>query len=345
MATEHSISASGKKESQQQDFNYFPIYANEPCDVYEAMSVSFDKEIWDDRTAYWTIDKAPPVLQFSIPRLTYNVAKQVEERNTNQLKLHPHIFLDRFMANDEMLRKRELFWRYRDELRKRKTARNKLRPPDKDQSASELLESLSDYLKALKDDANDGLPVHQAELHDSLKYEATYAKAEVERLESEMLELRDRMSEVFSTDKGQFKYGLQAVFVHRGSTRSGHWFTYMYDARGDKWRKYNDEEVEIIDAARVKDEIYEPNEALRGTTALAVYALEERWGELFEPVHRDPEPEPESAAWPQSDTQGSVQSQTSTLPPANMPYEGARQSENRFEWDTNRDVGEGNVTW
>ena len=351
LITEHSTTVAGKAETATQDFNVIPAYANEPCDIYEALSATFDREVWDERTAYWTVDKAPPILHFQIPRIGFNAEKKIEERNVNQCKLHPRIYLDRFMAGDIILRKRELYWRFRDQLRQRKSSRSRLKPRDREQNVAESLRSVSEYLKGLKDEGDDlqlGLPVDEEHLHESLNAEAKHAESELKRLDDEIAELQDRMDEVFPRDKGQYQYSLQAVFVHRGSTRSGHWYTYMYDARGDKWRKYNDEQVETINAARVKDEIYEPNEAMRGTTALVVYALESQWDRLFDPVHRDPEPEPEprpSAQWVGDGQQKQVRSQTSELPPANVPYEGASAGEYRAAWDRDREIADSVVKW
>ncbi|KAL9048556.1 MAG: hypothetical protein Q9162_007663 [Coniocarpon cinnabarinum] len=349
LITEHSTAANGKKETVSQDFNVLPAYVNEPCDIYDALSATFDREVWDDRTAYWTLDKAPPIMQFQIPRVGFNSEKKVEERNVNQCKLPQYIYLDRYMANEEVLRKRELFWRYRDTLKQKKTAREQLKPREKDQSVNESLSSLSDYLHSLKEGEDDlglDLPVDEPELHESLNAEAKHAQSQLSDLDHEIEELQDRMNDVFSKTNGQHKYGLQAVFVHRGSTRSGHWYTYMYDPRGDKWRKYNDEDIEVISAPRVQDEIYAPNEAVRGTTALVVYALESEWQQLFDPVHRDPEPEPEpqpGASWVVDGVQP-VRSQMSEMPPANVPR-GDEALGNREVWDQNRQVADSAVKW
>ena len=317
-------------------------YVNEPCDMYEAISNGLDKEDVDDRSAYYTIDEAPPIMHFVVPRVIYE--DRVEVRNTKQLKLDPHIFLDRFMRDDTMLRKRQLFWTYREKLRERRVRREKLIPADQDIGVAETLNRVSDYLKGLREHEEEleiGLPLDDEKLHQSLHEEADNVDAEVRKLDDDIYELKDRMHDLFP-DSGRLKYSLQAVFVHRGSTRSGHWFTYMYDARGDKWRKYNDEDVEVLDQSRLQTEIFTPDEAFRGATVVVVYALEDRSNELFEPVCRKPDSEPEPPAqWQQPP----VRSQQSEMPPANTPYEGASKSEERLPWDTERDVADSNVLW
>ena len=343
--TEHSKTKDGKEESQTTPFHSLFAYANEPCDIYEALSTSLDKEVLEDRSAYWTIDVIPPVMHFIIPRVLWDTEKGIEVRNANQVKLHPHIYLDRFMSDESMTTKRQLYFTYRDTLRQRKAIRERLKPASQDLSIPATLDHLSNYLKDLKgsdEESNIDLPVDEPALHECIGDHAREAEAEIKRLDSDILELQDRMEEQLPPE-GKLKYCLQAIFVHRGSARSGHWFTYMYDAKSDKWRKYNDESVDMIDSSRLDAEIFSPDETIRGAASVVVYAREDERLELFEPVHRLPDPEPE----PRDLTEGTakVRSQQSEMPPANIPYEGASAPEHRSSWDKGRDVADSNVAW
>lgn len=344
-STEHSVYQSGKQETQTNPFHNLFVYANEPCDMYEALSTSLDREVVDDRAVFWTIDEAPPIMHFIVPRVLWDAEKSTEVRNTNQLKLDPYIYLDRFMADDRMIRERQLFWRYRDELRKRKTQKERLKPVDRDLSVPEQLDSLRDYLKDLKandDDLDIGLPADDAQMHEFLDEQAREIEGETKKLDDEIFEFQDRMKGLFRSE-GRRKYCLQTVFVHRGSARSGHWFTYMYDARGNRWRKYNDEEVVVVDNSRLEAEIFSPDESVRGAATVVVYASEEQRDDLFEPVHRQPDAEPEPAP---AMEQQPVRSQTGELPPTNTPYPGASTSEHREPWDQDRvDVADSGVKW
>ena len=308
--------------------------------MYDALSESLDREEVDDRAVYWTIDEAPPIMHFIVPRVLWDAEKNTEVRNTNQLKLDPHIYMDRFMSSEKMITKRKLFWRYRDELKKRRTEKGRLNPKGEDLSITDTLVTLGRFLKDVKEepDVNIGLPVDDAPMHECIEATVSHVEAEMKRLDDEIFELQDRMKELFRIE-GQHKYCLQAIFVHRGSASSGHWFTYMYDAKGSQWRKYNDEDVAIVDSTRVEAEVFSPDEKLRGAATVVVYAREEERDTLFEPVHRKPDPEPQPELSETSNRQLVKLS-------SNIPNPGASLSEKRSSWDKDRwDVADSNITW
>lgn len=41
----------------------------------------------------------------------------------------------------------------------------------------------------------------------------------------------------------KFKYNLHSVCIHEGTSTSGHFWTYIWNPRQQKWYKYNDTEV------------------------------------------------------------------------------------------------------
>lgn len=97
------------------------------------------------------------------------------------------------------------------------------------------------------------LPGVDQDLLGSLRYEAMYAKKELEEERRFAAELKLQLEDIWKNEK-QASYELTSVFIHRGESPSwGHYFFYSRNLpdHPDEWFKYNDSDVSVVS----KDEV------------------------------------------------------------------------------------------
>ena len=97
------------------------------------------------------------------------------------------------------------------------------------------------------------LPGVDQELFASLRYEAVFAKKELEDERRRAAELKAQLEEIWRNES-QALYELTSVFIHRGESPSwGHYFFYSRHLpdHPDEWFKYNDSDVSVVS----KDEV------------------------------------------------------------------------------------------
>lgn len=91
------------------------------------------------------------------------------------------------------------------------------------------------------------------ELLASLRYEAMYAKKELEEERRRAAELKAQLEDIWK-DENQASYELTSVFIHRGESPSwGHYFFYSGNLpdHPDEWFKYNDSDVSVVSKSEV----------------------------------------------------------------------------------------------
>jgi len=97
------------------------------------------------------------------------------------------------------------------------------------------------------------LPGVDQELLASLRYEAVFAKKELEEERRHAAELKMQLEDIWKNES-QALYELTSVFIHRGESPSwGHYFFYSRNLPDypDEWFKYNDSDVSVVS----KDEV------------------------------------------------------------------------------------------
>ena len=71
-------------------------------------------------------------------------------------------------------------------------------------------------------------------------------------MEKQVKELKQKIKKMYSTKNMQKEvYNLHSICVHDGNANSGHYYTFIYDRFGKKWRKYNDISVTEVTEEQV----------------------------------------------------------------------------------------------
>ncbi|KAI1917411.1 ubiquitin-specific protease ubp2 [Ophidiomyces ophidiicola] len=234
-----------------------------------------------------TISIAPPVLQIQIQRVQFDQVAMKLFKSNNHLQLEPIIYLDRYMdtmEGDFIQNTRRQRWRLKGELRQLQERRHLL-VDEADKSLPSLFNALSTKLRDLQELQNPSDDANNNDDDDSIQFDETtinfldrletVARAEIQSmsflsfasyitvrsisfvyldtLTPRYKEIDHRIGEITEILKNQFSehktiaYHLYAVFIHRGSESSGHYWIYIFDFAKGMWREYNDEMVREVE--------------------------------------------------------------------------------------------------
>jgi ubiquitin carboxyl-terminal hydrolase 25/28 len=69
-------------------------------------------------------------------------------------------------------------------------------------------------------------------------------------IDQQLSTLRQNLDTCYN-DLNKVEYRLHAVFSHRGQANDGHYWIYIYDWENERWLKYNDEMVTVVDEKEV----------------------------------------------------------------------------------------------
>lgn len=271
----------------------------EDTDIYASLDKWFDLSPPNQEDpsieSYKSIKALPPFLQIATPRIDFDKETLRAFKSTKMVRLEEEIFLDRYTdhSHPSMLTKRRLCWGWKKQLRGLKAERLRLTDTGLEVNSPTAFAHTAEYLAGL-DAVNQDL-----ESIGSSRIEAdgeitsvltTAAQEQANRLavlDSEIENLQKQINAQFQGMKN-IKYRLAAVFFHRGSTGSGHYWIYIHDFQKKIWRKYNDE---TVDEQTNMDDIFAASAYMQGTPTYVVYVAADKV-DFVQPVCRDPEDAP-----------------------------------------------------
>lgn len=270
----------------------------EDTDIYSSLDNWFDLSTTTDEDpsieSYKSIKALPPLLQIATPRIDFSPERGAF-KSTKMVRLEEEIFLDRYIdhSHPSTLSKRRLCWSSKKELKVLKEERTRLTDTGLDINSPTVFSHTANYLAGL-DEVNQELDSigssrieADGDITSALTIAAQEQAARLTTLDSEIENLQKKITSQFQ-DLKNIKYRLAAVFFHRGSTGSGHYWVYIHDFKNKLWRKYNDETVEEHTKL---DDILAANGYQQGTPAMVVYVAEDKL-DYVQPVCRDPEEPP-----------------------------------------------------
>lgn len=302
-----------KLERKVESWSSLLVYPSKTkaIDIYEALDHVFDMQhVTIDKTTvpqYASIDKLPPVLQIQINRTDFDTVKQVPVKVKSAVVFSETLFLDRYMDSNDpestLMRRRRQAWLWKAELKdleaRLEILRGKIESPSKpvagefpanressnsvgpEMNVKDALLATKDYVQWIQDEGIEGIEIDDL-LPELLEVRVEEIEAELDSIQKRATVLRNKLSEQF-TDMRQYAYKLQAVFIHRGTAGSGHYWIYIYDFKNSVWREYNDETVSIVTD---RNRIFE-SQGGEATPYYLVYVRESDREELVDPICRD----------------------------------------------------------
>ncbi|KAH7393973.1 ubiquitin C-terminal hydrolase-like protein [Phaeosphaeria sp. MPI-PUGE-AT-0046c] len=246
-------------------------------------------------TKYDYIKTASPIQIINLRRLQFDRTKGEQVYDRSYIGLDTRIYLDRYLgetsslSQEQLLELRQAQWEKQRLLRVLDERRDALQRTDIDGlDLAETVDETRTFMEGLSkkyEEANDAtLPTPPPELVDALSEKAAYLRKDIERINAEMSQLEEGVDKMFK-DSQDHPYRLHAIFTHRGGTKGGHYWIYIYDFQNNKWRKYNDDLVTDIDE---KDVFKQEEGVIRAASTGVVYIREDLITEVTEAVKRQP---------------------------------------------------------
>jgi ubiquitin carboxyl-terminal hydrolase 25/28 len=264
-------------------------------------------------TKYEYIRTAAPVQIINLRRLQFDRAKGDQVYDRSHIGLEKTLYLDRYLGETkslpqpELLRLRQVQWEKQRQLRVLGERRDGLRRTEvQGLTLSDIVDEASTFIQQLGEkydqQGDESLPTPPPELADSLADKSAHLKKDLEQIDAEMSQLEADIDGIFKNYHDQ-AYRLHAVFTHRGGTKGGHYWIYIYDFQNDLWRKYNDDHVTIA----TEKEIFEQETAagIPPASTGVVYIREDLINKITEAVKREPTSEVASGENSHAETQAS----------------------------------------
>lgn len=286
-------------------------------DIYDALDTLFEPaqvelESRSARRHIRLIAPPPPVLQVQLQRVQYDRERQSVYKSNAHLAFEDELDVGRYLesqADDADLQaKHSRTDAAREELRRVRARLSELTQNTTSTSAALVRSALShakhlansllppstsdedELMASSPEEAPQPSSVALRELLTEQLFEDT--EQEVKDLEDEIASLAHRVVELKrgmrqTWDEGglerKSRYKLTAVFIHRGTALSGHYYIYQRDPREEtRWLKYNDSLVTEVDA----DEIF--RETTGDTNAYFLSYVRMDCLDAIEPIKREP---------------------------------------------------------
>jgi ubiquitin carboxyl-terminal hydrolase 25/28 len=269
---------------------------------------------WRDRNIYATLDddfglseleggipkydfvEKPAAIQIiNLRRLQFDRVKGEQVYDRSHISLEKTLYLDRYLGKtlsqpkEDLLRLRQIQWDKQRRLREYEERRGQLKVTNIDGvDLPDCVDETSAWLRDLEKEygqaGGNSLPTPPPELADALADKASHLKKELHEIGAEMTQLEAEVDGIFK-DAREHPYRLHAVFTHRGGTKGGHYWIYIYDFQHDQWRKYNDD---LVTLAKESDVLEHEIAAISPSSTGVVYIRADLVNELTEAVKREP---------------------------------------------------------
>ncbi|GAA5846834.1 hypothetical protein JCM9279_004459 [Rhodotorula babjevae] len=242
------------------------------------------------------VSPPPPVLQIQLQRVQYDREKQSVYKSNAHLQFYEEIGVARYVEVAEGDEAGRLRAQKTDELRRileRKRARLAELTKGKDSNEAAVLRMAASHLDKLRRREPDGryrLPASlkqdfaaSSALLARTEAEAADIDKEVDELKKRIAEVRKQMLDMWLEYEEGTRYELTAVFIHRGTALSGHYYIYQRDHRHpERWLRYNDSIVTEVN----KDDIFK--ETTGDTNAYFLSYVRKDCSNAIESIKREP---------------------------------------------------------
>lgn len=258
--------------------------------LYEALDVVFDEqtvEIDNTNAKQWaSVNQLPPVLQIQIQRTQYDPVLGAS-KNQNKIEFDETIFLDRYMDSKKVLQRRRESGKRKSQLAELIEHQKILEEKRYNMSKAEVYDNAKNLLTSIQETFDDDFEIIN-DIPEILGQRSLDLKSQIDSIEKQKQEVKAMIREDF-TDMRDYRYVLQAVFIHKGGSGSGHHWVYIYDFKNDVWREYNDERVEIVkDRQKVfGNEGWSATDPRPATAHYLVYVRDDQKNDLVDAVCRE----------------------------------------------------------
>jgi ubiquitin carboxyl-terminal hydrolase 25/28 len=234
-----------------------------PCSLYDALGRNFDQQVLEESklSRYTAIKRLPPVLHVLIQR-----SQAIGRKNNNPVIIPETLYLDRYMDaphDSDDFKRRIAQWAVGSRLAELKQDEQQLAPPEDTPAQLESHEGElpPPYTETFDPSFDVDGPIDidfpdAAQVIDEMTMKMAppvgpsplrtnpLLETQIRDLLREELSQRDQQLNAELDGLTKYPYRLQAVICHRGHLSSGHYWVWIHDFEDNKWRWYNDADVQ-----------------------------------------------------------------------------------------------------
>jgi ubiquitin carboxyl-terminal hydrolase 25 len=263
-----------------------------PVDIREGLDITFGREdVEGVGKRYQTLVKAAPFIQiyFQNQQHIKTVKPDGTIESTYELVDHPvkvpaTINMGRYMDNPSpaLLHMRQVSWDLRENRKALRAEQSQLLATDiKGVEGPDALDATYQFVNSLGEEFGDTSAITEI-----LQEKADQCRSKIEQTAIQIKEIDGKLTDL-PLDKfnpPDMDYTLFAVFIHRGNAYGGHYWVYIRDIINNKWRKYEDSTVSIVD--NIDNIMNGKVLAKDGRPNLVVYVNNDQKDVLTQALHR-----------------------------------------------------------
>ncbi|ODV62206.1 ubiquitin-specific protease UBP2, partial [Ascoidea rubescens DSM 1968] len=267
---------------------FLSVYINmgdHPADIYDGLDNYFGEEYlsMDDGEIKKsvTITKLPEILHLQLSRVQFDRERLCLYKLFDPLPYDDIIYLDKYMDTDDptIRHKRTQVLEWKEELKKLKKTENYMtKEREGGLTIKESLIASVDFLLNKIDVLQNNVGEDSIAV---IKKEIENFDKKVEKIQNQIIELEEKISDQFKDDK-KFGYKIFAVVIHRGQANYGHYFIFIRDAKKNIFRCYNDEQITEVSVENVINFSGGATE----TPSFLVFIREELFDDYADPLKR-----------------------------------------------------------
>ena len=215
--------------------------------VFEATAVTSEGHAAQLRS---TLLETPQMLQIQLQRVDYDREERRVVKSNAHVAFPEVLVLDRYLdvdPADEGAVARQHATRAKWQEFELARLRLEMLGKDTDQPIDESLRHLREWLSG-EYVRTELKPTDR--MLTGLAEEADKAEAEMVQLVERMVEIKCEIDDVWRGQR-QAQFGLAAVFIHRGTASSGHYYVYLKNREDGLWYKYNDATITPVEKSEV----------------------------------------------------------------------------------------------
>ncbi|KAJ3452079.1 ubiquitin carboxyl-terminal hydrolase [Anaeramoeba flamelloides] len=203
-----------------------------------------------DAIQQYRIERIPPILVFMLGRVVYDKTNLKAQKINKKFTFDKEIYMDKYLAKniDLLKKKKQIESDLKNKLAQFQKELDDLQNWDKtNNSITQYIDVAMNYLSENSQS--------ESEIHQLLTQEKESLYEHTNNLKSKIQKIKSQIEHLYD-DLKQEKYRIHSIIIHFGDPNRGHYYSYVFDEKNQRWLDFNDRKVTEIDEETVLKKSY-----------------------------------------------------------------------------------------
>ncbi|KAJ6244259.1 ubiquitin carboxyl-terminal hydrolase 28 [Anaeramoeba flamelloides] len=194
-----------------------------------------------DAIQQYRIERIPPILVFMLGRVVYDKTNFKAQKINKKFTFDKEIYMDKYLVkNVDLLKKKK---QIESDLNKKLAQfQNEL---DDLQNWNKTNNSITRYIDVAINYLSENSQ-SENEIQQLLTQEKESLNQQINNLKSKIHKIKFQIEHLYD-DLKQVKYRIHSIIIHFGDPNRGHYYSYTFDEKNQRWLNFNDRKVTEID--------------------------------------------------------------------------------------------------